>query len=755
MRKSYFNWSTWWGMAAVVLFAMMFLSNDSLNVKANSSSNQTLAEQSAGLSTAPPNLGLDPNMFTVPYFTTTYGKRNMAGLTDTTGHSAGTTTAPMKAIRMTNGNSQVGAIWSNMDGGNYINIRARQTMSMWLYFGPTSHADGSGFGDGMAFVIHKSPDGTNAIAHDGNKIGAGESLGVWGVDDNPNTSSTTDFAKTAIQNSWALEFDTHINNDASPSASANFDRDVSGQHMAYGYPADPATYTRGGSAPYTIFGTTYNGYYYTMTHTNPYNNLNLHDGNWHHLTVTWDPTKFAFTYVFNDKNRDGSKGTSPITVKAQDIQASEFGGYQNIADGKFYWGFTASTGSDYETNLVAFESIPSSVQGEIKPSLHDETQDQDIDSGGTVDSGDKLDFNYGLKYESGRDDWSNISAQLNLPAKITYQTTGATDEQVGVVTYADGTTEPIYGSDIKGTNSDGSVILDHDLTKPLNTDNPTAKITIYGTANNVNTDTKVASVHSHFDSKTLIDDTYMIPFVIKKAKPINLTLDKNNITVDPNQDANITGEVSYADGAAITNSNITVHATLNGTALDKFTLDNSDAAGSLNFTIPAAKLTQNSNTLNVYVMDQNGNRSSTSTVVIAKKGGLALDVKDYSFGDVNQVPTSRLIPRNGEWDITVSDSREDGTTSPWTLSTEADDLFSGDTKFNGNVVFKNSDGAEQNINSSSYTPIASGKKTQTGEQVTNVSQLWNNSDGLMLRTNGITTAGHYSGNMRWVLSDTV
>ena len=166
-------------------------------------------------------------------------------------------------------------------------------------------------------------------------------------------------------------------------------------------------------------------------------------------------------------------------------------------------------------------------------------------------------------------------------------------------------------------------------------------------------------------------------------------------------------------------------------------------------------MTEDSNTLNVYVQDSNGNRSTTSSVIISKKGDLSLKVENYSFGAVNQIPTSVLIPRKGLWNIIINDSREDGIKTPWTLSAQTDGLYNGATKFNGNVIYKNSNGNEKSISGESYVAIATAHKTQDGEQDTNIGQLWNNSEGLMLRTNGITTSGNYSGQMNWVLSDTV
>src|SRR5699024_9353448 len=255
--------------------------------------------------------------------------------------------------------------------------------------------------------------------------------------------------------------------------------------------------------------------------------------------------------------------------------------------------------------------------------------------------------------------------------------------------YGDGQdSEPIYASELIGTNT-----LDHVLKRNLDSSDrggpTTAVITINGIANNVTTNTDVASVRSTIDSDTLIKDVDMLPFTILKSKPINLVLDKNNISVNPAKSASITGTVSYVDGTTVKNSDMTVHTNLNGTDLDNFKMSDDDTSGKLNFEIPADKLTEDTNILKVYVTDPNGNKTTTSTVKISKRGALALKVDDYSFGSINQVASSILIPRKGDWRIEVDDSREKGS-NPWNLLVKTDGLYNSGTKFNGNMIYKNS-----------------------------------------------------------------
>ncbi|MFC6176665.1 hypothetical protein ACFQAV_07415 [Companilactobacillus huachuanensis] len=736
------------GLICVAFFiSILSISNSSTVVKA-ADSTSALAEQNAGLSTAPDNLGLDSTLFTKGDFSGYTNANNMAALMSATGSPYG----DLRAIRMTYNTGQAAAIWSNVDGGNYIDITKKQTLSMWLYFGPKSHSAAGDFGDGMAFVLQNSSDGVKAFSHKGTVLGAGETLGVWGLDNDKTVSDTQTIADTAIDRSWALEFDTNTNNSGALGGADGFDMGISGQHIAYGYPHDKATYNRAGSAPVTgFFGTTTGGYYYTQNHlgTVP---VTLHDGQWHHLTVKWDPISFQATYSFNDKNPDGSKGTNPIKVTTAAIDPKEFG---VVPNNHLRWGFTATTGQNYQANLIAFESIPSSVEGDATATITDKSQNKDVTSGGTVNSNDNLAINYNLTYDSGRDDWENIVADLNLPGNVTY--TPDASGNIGTVTYSDGSVEQIPANYLSGTT-----ISKYPLSKSLSSSGETsAVVSIYGVANSVDADTTVASTRSTIDSDTLIKDVDSPSFIIKKSKPINLSLDQSTISVGPNKDANITGTVSYTDGTTVTNPDVSVYAKLKGTGTDPdtdlttTTLSSTDGAGKLNFNVPADKLTEQSNTLEVYVMDKDGNRSSTSTVIITKTGSLSLTVNNsYEFKTVNQLPASRLISREGNWDITVNDGREVSADNTWKLSASTDGLYNGSTPFNGDMVYLSSGGVENQLTNNEVN-IANGVKTQVGEQDTDVSKSWTSTSGIFLRSKKLNQAGKYNGVVDWTLADTL
>lgn len=735
------------------------LVNQSDNVSAISQTDAAIQEQKDGLSTAPDNLGLGSGLSSSNSSNQLFKAGDFSGYTGSPSNwamlmdkNASTNSSQMRAIRMTFSKNQAGSMWSNVDEGNYIDISKKQTLSMWLYFGPSQHLiSGDGFGDGMAFVMQNPSNGFKAFSNTNNTMAVGESLGVWGADNNPRTSTTQAIANTAIPNSWALEFDTYNNNGTDPGTSSSFDIGYPDQHIGYGYPADPATYQRNGTAPGLFFG---GGYYYNQKLAGV-KSVTLHDGQWHHLTISWNPTTNQATYSFNDKNpTDNSKESNPITQTTDTIQKSEFG---NLTSNKLQWGFTSTTGANYEPNLVAFESIPSSVEASNSSTITDITQNKEFSSSGTVNSNDKLSVNYKLNYSSGKDAWKNINIKANLPNNVSY--TPDANGNVGYVTYSDPSIapEPIKFNEITGTT------LNHTLGQSLN--NPdksslsSATISINGTVNSVDTDTTVDSKRAEIDSDNLITDIDTPSFTIKKSKPMNLVLDQSNISVSSNTDATITGTVSYNDGTPITNSLMSVYTTLNGETFNNFVMTDSEPSGHLTITVPSDKLTKDTNTLEVYVADPDANRTTTSKVIIAKKGTLSLTVdKAYDFGNINGASGSHLITRKGNWDILVNDGRDvstQNTQNTWTLAASTSDLTSGNNKFNGNMVFRNSNGVESILTGNDLVNIANGVKNQTGQQITNIASNWDDSDGMFLRSDGLTPVGNYKGEISWTLSDTV
>jgi hypothetical protein len=234
--------------------------------------------------------------------------------------------------------------------------------------------------------------------------------------------------------------------------------------------------------------------------------------------------------------------------------------------------------------------------------------------------------------------------------------------------------------------------LTYTLPKSLSSTDPSATITIYGTANKVTSNTTVAAQHAKYVGTNSISDGYSPIFTIKQPD-LNLTSTTDNpLKLKKNQDANIVGNVAYADTSkTVTNANMTVHTILNNGTEKTFSMSSSDPVGQLKATISKDDLLPD-NTLQVYVTDNNGGVSNELTFNITVAGG-TVSISQYPingyFKSVNgSTSKNQLLGRTGDWGLAVSDTR--GSGNSWRLTANASKLVKTGTTtdFNGDVVFK-------------------------------------------------------------------
>ncbi|MFC6323581.1 hypothetical protein [Companilactobacillus baiquanensis] len=320
---------------------------------------------------------------------------------------------------------QTSAVWSNNDK-NYINTDQKQTLSMWAYFG--TEPGNLGVPDGMAFVLQNG--GTDAISNLNGTPNAGETLGVWGSDSNkyamaksPRMNNVPTLAEQAIQNSFAIEFDTYTNhfkgdktvtysdwkyNSGSlPDATNAFDflaynyyngnsnflyanNDSQRSHIAWNYPARDDTYIQ--LATPNIFQNSVVGMIHNLGTGTSQAELDENGANvylqkelsnstdpldsWRHITIQYTPadtgsTNATLTYKVGDKNPVNGKSKKPITDVTLSLDMTAF----NLSGShKLRYGFTASTGANSPTNsAVIFETMPSLVNAEVNAYTVDKT----------------------------------------------------------------------------------------------------------------------------------------------------------------------------------------------------------------------------------------------------------------------------------------------------------------------------------------------------------------------------------------------
>lgn len=523
--------------------------------------------------------------------TTTSG---MVELTDANKDPTSTTLVAKTMVKITDAKNQKAAIWST--DANSFDINTSSKASMWIYFGSKTNTAG----DGMALVFQNDANGNAAIA-----TKAGETLGVWG-DDSAGGGSLAGTMRGAIQNSWALEFDTHLNNGQSSGNAFDVDPKLAENHIASGYPADKATYTDNNT-----ISDSYKQNHLGIINYNGY----LSNRTWHHVTIDYKSVSASagsMTYTVDDKkpvsgtddldptedtNQTGQTSTVPI-------DKSKF----NSATGKIRWGFTGSTGDSYENNLVMFETVPGLVNATAKQSVTDITQNnKDVSANGEVKAGDKVKFTTTATYNGGKQAWKDIGGYLKYPASNIKWTGFELDTLAGN-----------FPSEFGNDPSDLSGALISDLSTP----GQSSHISFIGEVMPVDVDTQVTVPAGQFIGSNAMIDSNPISYTIKAGPKTSLTIDGlKDIDVNYATDATISGTVKSSLGGTFAKGT-TASVTLNG----ETTPIKSDVAtdGKFNVTIPKDKLTTGEYTYTVQVTDPDGNTTQKYTQKINIKPVLTL-----------------------------------------------------------------------------------------------------------------------------------
>ncbi|MFC6176846.1 hypothetical protein ACFQAV_08325 [Companilactobacillus huachuanensis] len=761
----------------LICFGIILLSNNHLTTKVYAA--DTNQDFQNALATTPKGLTWRDDDFTVADFAKAFENRKANG-TNLGNNSNSLVTAnasrvnnakitqstnPVNpntsVIQMTNATWQTGAVWGNMTNDNYFDTTHEQIASMWIYFGKVSGVTPA---DGMAFVLHNDPNGDNAIAlsKDGIPVN-GQSLGVWGADWQVRNNQSDQLSKTAIQNSWALEFDTFTNFEARniTGEGNTFDNNILNiqrpdQHIAAGYPADPKTYTNGVG--------NYGRNYFTMNHSmdnypspyifSSYNYppTNLVDSAWHHITIKWTPvndTSGNLSYAYNDKNPTTGAPLTPQAKESYNVNLTQLG--ITAENKKLYWGFTGSTGKNYQNNLIVFESIPSFVDADAKPAVYDDSQGgaEVTNSNTLVDPNSDIRYTYSLNYKGWTRTWDGINALMKVPNNVTFTS--------GTVTYPDSPNDknprPIPTEVFENVTNNQ---LEYLLPEGLDSHSRNAKIELKGhTIAKAPTQLTVPSVHASFEGDNLITGADTQAFKIR-ARLLSLeSSSPNPITLKPHEDTNVPGKVTYIGSGSPPNySRMNVYQTLNGITTNLGTIV--DSTGNFNLPISADQLSK-INTLSFYVTDSLGNTSNTISRQISVGGLLAFGyIQDtVFFKPTNGSFEDKIIPRLNNWQIDVVDSREKG--SNWSVQANATNLTlnnNGKTPLKGNLIYREPSGKDHNLLNNT-TGVATHTKDIEEPQTKNITDTWTNNSGILLSMKKGNPEGQYQGKINWILLDSL
>ncbi|WP_143463582.1 lectin-like domain-containing protein [Levilactobacillus enshiensis] len=680
------------------------------------------ADYDQALKTAPQGISL------AQIFTPGTTANNTAAVVSTTNPNVTGT----QAARVNNGKKQFGALWSTDE--NAFDLTQNQSASMWLYFGNT----GKKAADGMAFVLQNDSRKLAATPTYGKNV-SGETLGVWGVDTDKRQTTPDKVAASAIQNSWALEFDTHLNtstNYGNAGDADSFDVGLNGPHLATNYPGDPDSYAM--ERAVTYFPIYSSGYYATQKHEGVISGGNtfLANGEWHHLSLDWDAAKREMTYTFDDKNpstgveQSGKQVTVSVDVAKIDPQQT----------GQVRWGFTGATGESYENNLVVMEEIPGLVDATAKTKLTNQRTGAVVTDGDSLKGRDPIQLDYQLSYVAGKQDWQDVTAHLNLPEQLRYQ-----DAQV---TYADGTSQTIDLSELADNQ------LNVKLTRTLSQKNPTATISFTGEAADVKTPVTVSASGSTFSAVNGVVTADTVAFTLNPTLDLHLlSLSGSGTTVKPNENVTMKGLILVPDGGDLVNSDMQIQAQLNGTALTDFMVPDGDdnTSGQFEVVVPGEKLRAGENILTVTAYDPYGNASNQVkfTITVTRQLTFHTVAEKSSFVTTDLTGTNQRIKRTADWQLKVLDTREAG--AKWSLQVTGTPFVSTTgQRLVGGVYYHD----EQGKTLISNTPIAIHQGEAADEdKMTDVVDTWADDTGLLLEVSGGTVAGTYTGTLTWTLND--
>ncbi|GEO69829.1 lectin-like domain-containing protein [Levilactobacillus acidifarinae] len=643
--------------------------------------------------------------------------------------SAEDSSVKTQAVLVTSAPHQFGTIWSQ--AGNEFDLTHDVTTSMWMYFGDKKE----NAADGMALVIHNDPRGRKAMPQFSNNI-LGETLGVWGVDNQSKRTNPQEIAATAIQNSWALEFDTFLNkaNDYKAAGKGtSFDTKLKGPHIAANYPGEAGSYTA--NKVTSLLPGNKPQYYFNLNHINPIqgNKDFLSNGRWHHLTLDWQSQSQTLTYTFNDKDPQTEEPLAGIQRSVKlDLKKID---PENT--GKATWGFTGSNGDEAANNLVIFEGVPGLVNASAQATLTDLTTHKSVGAGGEVRGDSPVQLDYRVKYHDGKQDWQGIQMAIQLPERVRFTT--------GKIVYPNRQTQELDLTRMEN----GRLVAE--LKHTLTAQNTEATVQLTGTTQNDVQPQPVALTRASFSAINGIATTALPRFKITPNFKLDLQpTSPDKVTIKHGQTTTIKGNVSWPNSIQLTNQDLRVQAQINGINQKPQALTGK-VTGEVTY-VPAAKsLKGGHNDVQLKVYDTYGNTSQPIKVDVYVIGTLSLDlVRSGNFQTTTLTGQSQAnVVREGDWKVLVRDTRAEGT--PWQLQVAATPFTrTDDHPLDGQLVYV--EGTQSTPISTKPVPIHRGA-AMDDQPVTNVTSTWDDQRGLSLNVGSQALTGQYQAEILWSLND--
>ncbi|MGY3750237.1 lectin-like domain-containing protein [Vagococcus acidifermentans] len=347
--------------------------------------------------------------------------------------------------------SQHGAIWSQKK----ISLLSDFTFKSYLYLGRRSFDAG----DGMTFTLTNDP----RMASAPNEVIGSPGMGIGAF--------STKSGEPYVRNALSIEFDTYLNTGSKD----QMDKEISGDkgygHVAFVTPKGDNNHRSGEHSGVSIA------------------NTYLSNGKWRLLTVHWDAERQELSYDL--------EGVGRASYAVTNLR-------QQFGSTSVYWGFTSSTGTKYQENLLAITQIPTNISSSAEISVND----GEFAMASEASKGDKVTLKNTLEIKNDYLDDRKPQVSLVLPEELDYM-----DGSLRI----DG--EQVSGKDV--TMVDRKLVVD--LIDYLNLGQQTI-IELDMTLNDATPKKQLAMYFTYLEDSAPFHDTNQVTLTIAAPKEKTLTI---------------------------------------------------------------------------------------------------------------------------------------------------------------------------------------------------------------------------------------
>ncbi|WP_143462511.1 lectin-like domain-containing protein [Levilactobacillus enshiensis] len=661
--------------------------------------------------------------------------------------------------------TQVSALWSKANGNdsvgsNQVDLTQDALWGFWLYFGN----QGDKSSEGLAFVLQNANQKIVPIA----KTFSGQSIGAWGSapESGVHVSSET-VALRGLSNSWALEFDTHVNSSEGTNINDFLDYQARlGPHIASGYPGKTESYKliykQGRARP-------------ALQHQQlRYMKNSPADGHWRHVTMSWKPATKQMTYAYHDRDVATNLPIKPeitdkVTIEtkfltpaaktesAQKAQSGVTDALQEDGATRVNWGITsASTSQDNQMVIVDQDPRWPQIRVNSKVELIGEHA-REITEGDLVAQLTAQDV---VRFSSQIDFFNTgvLTGNHQLSNAVTVESGLPRPAVVTGITIKNGETTLFNVRDHSDTGITGDRHVQALAHQGQNRQLTTEREATFSGSNQVTT---IRTPPTLFYGRNYYVSVPTPTFKVDKLLELKLTRLSDQLLTTADDDVVVKGQLTNGKLPieAVDRDNCRFEVAVNGKSYQpqelKLGWTTTHDLGEFGMVVPPRLLRAGENEVTVRVSDQQNRTSNTLKIPISKtasKLAFATVPTDCGFVPLTLTGRESIVQRDPSpgWQLSVQDNR--GAGHKWQLQVSMDKAFQDKTgrRLAGKLIYVHEDTSYE-IDSAPTTVMT--HQTRAANEVTDISKSWTNMSGPLIVVSGHAVAGNYEGEIRWHLTD--